>query len=398
MGNNLIFLISQPRAGSTLTQKMLGSHPMIHTQSEPWVMLHPLHALKPDGLVAEYDASLYAKGLEDFIRTLPGGRSQYVTKMAEVYRSFYTGIATSAGKPLFLDKTPRYYLIIPELAELFPDARFIFLWRNPMAVLGSIVNTWVKRDWYRLSEFKYDLLHAPELMLQGRTLLSKNAYHIQYEQLLASPEATLQAACQFLDIPFEPEMIEYGNKQSAEWQYGDKGTVNEKSRPDQQHAEQWHKSLNDPQHWRVMHEYLLTLGEEKMEQMGYSYSDTEQALSNHKPDVDIEKNSVPLQQLTDNTARTMLEYKKAMEWLKQRDVTIKQKNEEIKRKDELLRLKDEELSQKNNRLKYKREVIEKKEEELLTAKRDFYRFRKSGIYKIWRTLTWPLRKLKNNNN
>jgi hypothetical protein len=359
--NKLIFLISQPRAGSTLTQKMLGAHSMIHTQSEPWVMLHPLYALKPDGLVAEYDAHLYAKGLQDFIQALPGGEKQYMQRISEIYSGFYADIAKTAGKNYFLDKTPRYYLIIPELADYFPDARFIFLWRNPMAVLGSIINTWSKRDWYRLSEFKYDLLRAPELMLQGKTLLGEKAYHIQYEQLLGNPETTLQAACQFLDVPFEPEMVEYGNNQSAEWQYGDKGTVNEKNRPDQQHAELWHKSLNDPQNWRVMHEYLLTLGEETMEQMGYSYSETDQTLSEHKPDVDIEKNSVPLQQLTDNTARTMLEYKKALELVKQKDNLIKQKNEELKQK-------NEELKQKNEALK-------------------------SASYRIGRIITWPMRKI-----
>lgn len=40
-GENLIFLISQPRAGSTMLQKVLGSHPEIHTVSEPWVALPP---------------------------------------------------------------------------------------------------------------------------------------------------------------------------------------------------------------------------------------------------------------------------------------------------------------------------------------------------------------------
>ena len=53
---NLIFLISQPRAGSTLTQRILGSHQDIHTISEPWIMLHPFYALRDKGCQMEYSA------------------------------------------------------------------------------------------------------------------------------------------------------------------------------------------------------------------------------------------------------------------------------------------------------------------------------------------------------
>jgi hypothetical protein len=52
-GKNLIFLISQPRAGSTLTQAILGSHRDIYTLSEPWLMLHPIYALRPEDYQGE---------------------------------------------------------------------------------------------------------------------------------------------------------------------------------------------------------------------------------------------------------------------------------------------------------------------------------------------------------
>ncbi|HRZ42514.1 MAG TPA: sulfotransferase [Bacteroidales bacterium] len=390
MGENLIFLISQPRAGSTLTQKILGSHSMIHTQSEPWVMLHPLHSLKPDGLVAEYDAQLAAKGLQDFIQALPGGQEQYGQRLSEMYAGFYTDIAKAAGKRYFLDKTPRYYLIIPELIQCFPDAKFIILWRNPLAVLGSIINTWTKQDWYRLSEFKYDLLRAPELMLQGKELLGDRAFHIQYEHMLTNPEVTFQDTCRFLEIPFEPSMIDYGNYGHNTWLYGDKGTVNEKSRPDQYHAGLWQTTLNDPQYWRLMHEYLAALGGGMLGNMGYSYNEMEQTLLENKPNVDIEKSSVSLQQLTDNIVRTMLEYKRALELMRQRDTLIKQKdqliqqkNEEIKSKSDELRQKNEEINEKNNRLRYKRRVIVMKSKELLTVEQEISRIEKSLFYKIW---------------
>ncbi|WP_189477523.1 sulfotransferase [Halioglobus pacificus] len=35
----LIFLISQPRSGSTLTQRLIATHEEVFTRSEPWLML-----------------------------------------------------------------------------------------------------------------------------------------------------------------------------------------------------------------------------------------------------------------------------------------------------------------------------------------------------------------------
>jgi len=52
-GKNLIFLISQPRSGSTLLQRVTGSHSEIQTESEPRIMLHPRYALKHEGLTME---------------------------------------------------------------------------------------------------------------------------------------------------------------------------------------------------------------------------------------------------------------------------------------------------------------------------------------------------------
>lgn len=47
--SNLIFLISQPRSGSTLLQKLIATSNQIDTLQEPWLMLHPLYALKDHG-------------------------------------------------------------------------------------------------------------------------------------------------------------------------------------------------------------------------------------------------------------------------------------------------------------------------------------------------------------
>ena len=166
-GKNLIFLISQPRAGSTLTQRMLGSHCEIHTVSEPWLMLHPLYALRPEGYEVEYNAEWARNAVQGFVDELPDGKEAYFNGLRRMYSYLYNCAATSSGKRYFLDKTPRYYFIISELYKTFPEARFIILLRNPLAVLCSIINTWTQDDWFKLYLYKQDLLEAPARLIEG---------------------------------------------------------------------------------------------------------------------------------------------------------------------------------------------------------------------------------------
>ena len=47
----------------------------------------------------------------------------------------------------FVDKSPPYHLIAQQIISTFPDARFVFLWRNPLSVLASIVDTLADGRW-----------------------------------------------------------------------------------------------------------------------------------------------------------------------------------------------------------------------------------------------------------
>ena len=119
-GQNLIFLISQPRAGSTMTQRILASHPDIHTVSEPWLMLHPLYAMRSQGYEAEYHAWEARTALKGFFEEVSSDEDAYFVGVRKMCGHFYNCALNSSNKSYFLDKTPRYYHIIPELHKTFP--------------------------------------------------------------------------------------------------------------------------------------------------------------------------------------------------------------------------------------------------------------------------------------
>ena len=169
-----IFLMSLPRSGSTLIQRLLASHQDVATVSEPWILLPYLYTLKSHGVYAEYDQRLLITAIKDFCREMPNGKADYLAEMRSYVLRLYE---TAAGGPYqyFLDKTPRYHLVADKIFELFPDAKYIFLWRNPLAVVASIAQSFSGAKW-SLHRNKVDLFTGLENLVSA---YSRKVYFIQ---------------------------------------------------------------------------------------------------------------------------------------------------------------------------------------------------------------------------
>lgn len=281
ISQQLIFLISQPRAGSTLTQKILGNHPEIHTLSEPWLMLHPLYALRTQGYEAEYDASLSQRALVNFFKELPDRENSYFQAVRKMYSGLYQSALEGSGKSYFLDKTPRYYHIIPELYQTFPRSNFIILFRNPLSVLCSIYQTWVKDNWFLMRRFKWDLLKAPFLLLQGVKLLGSQCAVLHYEKVLQNPDRQFREIYHRLNLKFADDYLYYKN--DTKWDFGDKKKVYGENKPDAENIEKWILCLKNPQIWRLANDYLYFLDRDIIEAMGYSWENLNETLETHRP-------------------------------------------------------------------------------------------------------------------
>src|SRR5688500_15750036 len=61
-----LFLLSLPRSGSTLAQRILAAHEAIATASEPWILLPYLYTLRERGAYAEYNHRVLVRAVEDF--------------------------------------------------------------------------------------------------------------------------------------------------------------------------------------------------------------------------------------------------------------------------------------------------------------------------------------------
>ncbi len=262
-----IFLFSLPRSGSTLLQRILAKHDKIDTAAEPWLLLPLFSTLRSEGIYTNYDQNAVVEAIKDFYNTLDGGRPEFLQEMHDFALRLYQKRA-GEGAAYFLDKTPRYHLIVDEILETFPDARFIFLWRNPLSIIASMLDTWHRGHWY-LYFFKVDLFDGLGRLISAYVNNKDRVLGINYEDLLEAPEQTTQKICEYLDLPFQIKMIEDFQSVDLQGDMGDPtGTKNYKSisaKP----LNKWKESLRNPIRKSWCKKYLNWLGKERLASIGY---------------------------------------------------------------------------------------------------------------------------------
>ena len=274
LGQGLIFIISQPRSGSTLLQRVLAGNPDVQTSAETWLMLHPLYWNRcSENIHTDYNSSWAREAVEEFLDHYTDGREVYNNAIRAWAEVIYSNALKQNNKKYFLDKTPRYFFIIRELYELFPEAKFVFLIRNPMAVLASELTTYVKGNWPVLGNFSPDLIDAPGWILQGIDLLGQNAIVVRYEDFVSKPEANISGLCNKLGIDFHNEMLDYSRTPKPVGKYNDPSGINQHNRTNTASIEKWKMMVNDDQSLYFARCYLEALGKETIDRLGYDYQE-----------------------------------------------------------------------------------------------------------------------------
>lgn len=219
LGRNLVFLLGLPRSGTTLLSHLLDGHPQITSPPEPWVMLavhslgevHPLHPA---------NSALLGQAFADFTGSLDLQRAQRAF-IANLYNDFLT----KAGKSIFVDKTPRYVQLPIWLADLFPDAKFIVLKRNPFAVAASLKTTWNFALLPELekvrSELVFDFVLGPSALNRLLVHCPARVRICRYEDLVSAPDLHFPDLLEFIGVERRPPLISKALLVSRQGRMGD---------------------------------------------------------------------------------------------------------------------------------------------------------------------------------
>jgi hypothetical protein len=215
--NAPFFIVGCGRSGTTLLRLVLAGHSRIEIPPETWFLLPLIERLPlrerltpaqveeaiglitgdyrwPDMGIAAADFSAWARAL----------REPSITALMDL---IYAEHLRRAGKPRFGDKTPPYIAILPEIAALYPDARFIHVIRDGRGVAVSFIDAHFEGGvWDREFEWR----RAVRLGLDyRRSSLAGRILEVRYEDMVADLEATARRVCDFLGEAFEPEMLAF---------------------------------------------------------------------------------------------------------------------------------------------------------------------------------------------
>jgi hypothetical protein len=96
--------------------------------------------------------------------------------------------------------------IVDRLALAWPDARFVFLLRHPYSIAQS---------WHDSAPDRRTMEQSIALTQRYVTALEKarkrhSGLTLRYEDLTEQPEREVRRVCAFLDVPWEPGMLDYG--------------------------------------------------------------------------------------------------------------------------------------------------------------------------------------------
>lgn len=272
MGKNVkkIFLFSLPRSGSTLVQRILTAHSKISSVSEPWLLLPFIYANK-SGNISEYSHNATANGINDMISKLPNGIEDYQFHLKNFFDNIYNLLADE-NTVYFLDKTPRYSRIITEISNLYPNAKFLFLLRNPVQVFGSMLSMFGYPTFRMLGHdrFYQDLYEGPKFLADGYELLKDKAYAFQYEQFIGNPEKYLKEICNYLELAPEDRMLKYFHENKLEGIYGDNsGLKNYNNTISREPLEKWKVVFNSAFRKKILLDYISALDDKALSTFGY---------------------------------------------------------------------------------------------------------------------------------
>jgi len=202
-----IFVIGLPRSGTTLLERILGSHSSVYAAGELGHFGIELTKLTRQKMAGQQ-----------------ANRTQFISVSAQIdYRllgkNYIQCTRPLTGKtPHFIDKLPFNYLYAGLIHRALPNARIINLRRHPMDSCYSMYKQ-LFRDAY---PFSYDLqdlakyyLAYDRLMAHWNDLLPGVIHTVSYEDLVRDTEAETRRMLAFCELDWEQQCLEFHKNRSA---------------------------------------------------------------------------------------------------------------------------------------------------------------------------------------
>lgn len=197
-----IFIVGLPRAGSTLIEQILASHPMVEGTME-----------LPD--ITDIARSLAERRRNerdfDYLPRLPEVTAYEWREMGERYLAS-TRIYRKLDRPMFIDKMPNNFTHLGLIHLILPNARIIDARRHPLAscfsnfkqhfALGQLFSYGLEN----IGRFYHDYV---ALMAHYDAVLPGRVHRVYYERMVEDTESEIRRLLDYCGLPFDERCLRF---------------------------------------------------------------------------------------------------------------------------------------------------------------------------------------------
>ncbi len=200
-----IFVVGQPRTGTTLVERVITAHSDAHSAGELRQLGNGIRRLVDYREPKRFSARLMEEASNVDCRQL-----------GEMY--IETTRKLRGDAPYFVDKLPSNFLYLPIVLKALPNAKIIHLRRNPMdACFSSFKQLFADAYPHSYDQREMARHHARycRLMETWRERFGERFFEVAYEDVASDLESNARVLIEFLDLPWQDACLDFHEQDTA---------------------------------------------------------------------------------------------------------------------------------------------------------------------------------------
>lgn len=202
-----IFIVGMPRTGTTLVERILGSHSQVASVGEAVDF--------PEEMASLARATHARLGLTDPDLL----RASLQMDFGELGRRYLAAVRQlSGGHRYTIDKLPFNFRYTGLIHKALPKAAIVHLTRDPMDTCYAVFKTTFINAYhfsYKLEEVAEYFVAYRRMMDHWHAVMPGVILDVRYEDLVADPEAQCRRLLAHCGLPWEEEVLDFHNSKKA---------------------------------------------------------------------------------------------------------------------------------------------------------------------------------------
>lgn len=123
-----------------------------------------------------------------------------------LYRAAMDFLTERTGNRFWVQKATSYVFFAEEILTDMPDARLIYVIRNPFDLCASAKRRWPRRE--RVIRWGVSWKHGLRVIRRLAAQFPDRVHILRYEDLVWDPDQTVRKMCAFVNVEYDPRLLD----------------------------------------------------------------------------------------------------------------------------------------------------------------------------------------------